>query len=38
MSKPKGKVPAHIKPKKFYHPAESNRLVLVLSEKDGMAV
>jgi len=32
MSQPKGKVPAHIKPKKFQHPETGNRIVLILSE------
>jgi len=32
MSQPKGKVPAHIKPKNFQHPEIGNRIVLILSE------
>ena len=32
MSQPKGKVPAHIKPKEFQHPETGNRIVLILSE------
>ena len=32
MSQPKGKVPAHIKPKLFDHPEKSSRIISVLSE------
>lgn len=32
MSQPKGKVPAHIKPKIFDHPAKSSRIISVLCE------
>lgn len=32
MSQPKGKVPAHIKPKLFDHPEKSSHIILVLSE------
>ena len=32
MSQPKGKVPAHIKPKEFQHPGIGNHIVLILSE------
>jgi predicted transposase YbfD/YdcC len=32
MSQPKGKVPAHIKPKEFQHPEIGNHIVLILSE------
>lgn len=32
MSQPKGKVPDHIKPKLFDHPAKSSRIISVLSE------
>jgi predicted transposase YbfD/YdcC len=32
MSQPKGKVPAHIKPKFFDHPAKSSRIISVLCE------
>jgi hypothetical protein len=32
MSQPKGKVPAHILPKRFNHPELGNRIVLVISE------
>jgi len=32
MSQPKGKVPAHIKPKKFQHPNETDRVILILNE------
>lgn len=32
MSQPKGKIPVHIKPKKFQHPEIGNRIILILSE------
>jgi hypothetical protein len=32
MSQPKGKVPTHIKAKKFQHPETGNRIVLILNE------
>jgi predicted transposase YbfD/YdcC len=32
MSQSKGKVPAHIKPKEFQHPAKTNRVILILQE------
>ncbi len=32
MSPPKGKIPAHIKPKSFDHPGTANRIVLTLCE------
>jgi len=31
MSQPKGKIPAHIKPKEFKHPEEENPLIQVLA-------
>jgi hypothetical protein len=32
MSQPRGKVPTHIKPKKFQHPNETDRVILILNE------
>lgn len=32
MSQPKDKIPAHIKPKQFQHPAKTNRVILVLQD------
>jgi predicted transposase YbfD/YdcC len=32
MSQPKGRIPAHIKPKKFQHPEIDNHIILSLSE------
>ncbi len=32
MSQPKGKVPTHIKPKSFDHPAKSSRIIAILCE------
>jgi predicted transposase YbfD/YdcC len=34
MSHPKGKVPAHIKPKHFQHPESTNRLISILAKVD----
>lgn len=34
MSQPKGKIPAHIKPKSFDHPGTASRIVLTLYEVD----
>jgi hypothetical protein len=32
MSQPKGKIPVHIKPKKFQHPEIGNHIVLIISQ------